>query len=184
MCEEAKKRIENIFRNSSSPEELFDAFDEAIKLKINDVEIYKVLLGNPVLSLDEIKMYAEKLIRELDDKKFQITMWTAKVFENLQANFDYLDSAINYYAKAIEFDPSSHEPLVRLLKLYNYDLELPTNKRILNLVEMNLHKVEIKSKVYLALADLYKQLGNKQLEAKYAALGEKAMEDEIRNKEN
>jgi len=183
MNEEIKKRIENIFRNSNSSDELFDAFDEAIKLKITDVEVYKVLLANPALSLDEIKMYTEKLLRELTEHRFQISMWTAKVFENLQTNFDYLEGAINYYIKAIQINPSSHEPLLGLLKLYNYDLELPTNQKILNIIEENLPRVEIKSKVYFALSNLYKKLGNLQKEAKYAALGEKAMEQERRNKD-
>jgi len=32
-------------------------------------------------------------LRELTEHRFQISMWTAKVFENLQSNFDYLESA-------------------------------------------------------------------------------------------
>ncbi|MCX7797047.1 MAG: hypothetical protein N2249_00305 [Melioribacter sp.] len=179
MIEELKSKIETIFRNSSSPEELFDAFDEAIRLKIDDVEIYKVLLGNPALSLDEIKMYAEKLIKEFDSRKFQITMWTAEVFENLQSNYDYLESAFNYYVKAIQFNPSSYEPLLGLLKLYNYEINLPINQKIIQQIEYNLPSVKLKSKVYFELANLYKRLGEYKLEAKYIALGEKAMENEI-----
>lgn len=176
---EIKEKIEYIFRNSSSPDELFDAFAEAIRFRINDIEVYKILLANPALSLDEIKMYAEKLLKEFEDQQFQISMWTAKVFENLQSNFDYLESALHYYTKAIQHKPESYEPFLGMLKLYNYEIELPTNKKILQIIEDNLGPVKIKSKIYFALSNLYRRLGDKQKESKYAALGEKAMESEM-----
>ncbi len=178
MDDATKKRIEDVFRNSGSPDELFDAFDEAIRLKISDVEIYKILLGNPALSLYEIKMYAEKLLRELNEHGFQISLWTAKVLEKMQSNFEYVDNAYHYYVKAHQFNPSSFEPLLELLKLYNFDFELPTNEKIINFVEKNMAPVKIKSKIYFALSNLYKRTGDKFKEAKYAALAYKALESE------
>lgn len=178
MHDEVIKKIENIFRNSSSSDELFDAFDEAIKYKIEDFEIYKVLLGNPTLSLDEIKMYTEKLLRELKQNHFQISLWTAKLFENFHDDYDSLESAISYYLKAIQYNPSSHEPFLGLLKLYNFDIDLPSNRRILQIVENGIPAIKYKSKIYFALADLYKRIGDIRNEAKYVALGEKAAENE------
>ena len=59
--DEIKKNIENVFRGSSSSDELFDYFQEALKHQTNDIGLYKMLLGNPALSSDELKMFAEKL---------------------------------------------------------------------------------------------------------------------------
>lgn len=178
MYNEVKKKIEDIFRNSSSSDELFDAFDEAIKYKIKDFEIYKVLLGNPTLSLDEIKMYTEKLLKELEEKQFQISMWTASIFENYHDDYESLECAISYYQKAIQFNPSSYEPYIGLLKLYNFDINLPTNEKILQIVENGISSIQYKSKIYFALADLYKRLGDIPKEAKYTALGERAAYNE------
>ncbi|AFN74382.1 hypothetical protein MROS_1143 [Melioribacter roseus P3M-2] len=176
------KKLESTFRYSSSSDELFDAFTEAVRNGVDDLEVFKVLLGNPTLSLDEIKMYAEKLIRDFSHKKYDLSIWTAKVLENNSDEYDYLESAIEYYKKAIDANPASHEPLTDLLGLYNFDLDLPTNSRIIDIVKSNVKNVELKSKVYNSLANLYKRLKDFQNEARYTALAEKAAERERKSR--
>ena len=66
-------------------------------------------------------------------------------------------------------------PLLNLLSLYNYELDLPTNKVILEFVETRISAVQFKSKVYYALADHYKKIGDKQLEEKFLLLAEKSL---------
>lgn len=170
--------IENIFRNSASPDILFDTFQETIKIKIKDPEIFKILLGNPALSTDEIKMFVEKLIKEFPGHSHELTIWAAKIFEHKNGYDNSLEDTIHYYKRAHDYKPDSPEPLLSLLSLYNYELDLPTNKIILEFVEKEISTVEIKSSIYYSLAEHYKRTGEKQLEIKYFALAERSAEIE------
>ncbi|MEW6194143.1 MAG: hypothetical protein AB1521_03185 [Bacteroidota bacterium] len=176
--DESIKRIEFVFRNSVSQDELFDAFREAIVLRINDVALYKILLANPALNKDEIKMYTEKLLKEIPGSTFQLCMWTAKVFENHAEDYEQLEHAIVYYTKACYHNPESHEPYLDLVKLYNTDMELPSNKKILQIIETGTSSVIYKSKVYFALSDLFKKMNDLNNASKYLALAAKAAERE------
>ena len=177
MDEELNK-IENIFRNSTSTDLLFDAFQEAIELKIKDPEIFKILLGNPALSADEIKMYVEKLIKEFPGEANELSIWTARIFENKGDYLNSLEDAVHYYKRAYDYKPDSFESLLQLLQLYNYELELPINKNIIEFVEVGVAQVKLKSKIYYALADHYKKIGDRQMEIKYYALAERSSEME------
>lgn len=174
--EEELNKIESIFRNSSSPDILFDAFREAIKLKTKDPEIFKILLGNPALSTYEIKMFVEKLIKEFPLHAYDLSIWAAKIFEHKNNHPNSLDDAVHYYKRAHDYKPNLIEPLLSLLSLYNYDLDFPTNKIILEFVEMEISTVQIKNKIYYAFAEHYKKIGDKQLEIKYFALAERSAE--------
>ena len=173
MDEELNK-IESIFRNSTSPDLLFDAFQEAIKLKVKDPEIFKILLGNPALSTDEIKMFVEKLIKEFPSNAYELFIWAAKIFEHKDDYHNSLEDTVHYYKRAHGYKPDSFVPLLNLLSLYNYELDLPANKVILELVETRISAVQIKSKVYYALAGHYKKIGDKQLEGEFLLLAEKS----------
>ncbi|MDZ7764531.1 MAG: hypothetical protein U5K00_08905 [Melioribacteraceae bacterium] len=103
-----KKDIEQIFRSSNDSNELFDAFQTALSLEIDDVELYKILLGNPTLSFDEIAMYTEKLANEFNKFGFDIYLWTAKLLETKSLNIDALETALHYYAKAAQINPTDY----------------------------------------------------------------------------
>jgi tetratricopeptide (TPR) repeat protein len=171
-------RIENIFRSSASSDELFDAFREAINTRVTDIDLYKILLGNPSLSPDEIKMFAEKLAKEIPQQTSNTFMWTASVFEHQKDDYEKLEDAIKYYQKSFEYDTTNEIPLIRLLGLYNFDIETPTNKIILEFVDSRIAAVHFKSRVYFSVADIYKRKENYLIAAKYLALGEKAAERE------
>lgn len=176
--DELKKKIEFIFRNSAVPEELFDSFREALNFRIEDISLYKILLANPALNTDEIKMYTEKLLKEFPETAYQLCMWTAKVFENHINEYEQLEYAILYYTKACQYNLFSNEPYLALIKLYNTDIELPSNKKILDLIEFGITVVNKKSEIYLALADLYKKMNDLTKASKYLALAARASEEE------
>jgi len=176
--DESIKKIEDVFRNSVLQDDLFDAFRDAINLKINDVELFKILLANPALSIDELKMYTEKLLKEIPGSAYQLCLWTAKVFENHADDYEKLEHAVSYYTHACRHNPSAHEPYLELIKLYNTDIELPTNKKILELAEFGITTVNYKSKIYFALADLFKKMNDLNSASKYLALAAKAAERE------
>lgn len=179
--EEGLNQLENIFRNSTSPDLLFDAFQEAINLKVKDPEIFKILLGNPVLSTDEIKMFAEKLIKEFPRHAHELSLWAAKNFEHKNDHLNSLENAVHYYKRAYDYKPDSFESLILILQLYNYELDLPINKNIIEFVKKGVSSVQLKSKIYYTLAEHYKKIGDNQLEVKYFAMAERASEIENRN---
>jgi len=178
MKDKLYKTIESTFQNSTSRDELFDAFGDALKYNISDFELYKILLANPVLSADEIKMYTEKLLKEISLSTYHILMWTAKIFETRSSNISELIDSVNYYERAMNTRRTEHESLLALLNIYNYDVETEVNRRILNLVENGVRNVFIKSKVYYALANLYKHLNNIKTASNYLALAERSVEFE------
>ena len=171
-------RIEEIFRSSTSSDELFDAFQDAIKLKLTDIGLYKILLANPTLSPDEIKLFTEKLIKEIPGSSFDLLMWTGKVFENHTDYFNYVNDALFYYQRAFSVQPESHKPLLSLLGLYNYEISLPINQKIFDVIDKSVSSVNQKSKIYYALSKHYKKCGDSNLEIKYYALAERAVEKE------
>jgi hypothetical protein len=178
MNSEQIKKIESTFRCSNSFDELFDTFRGALQIKLSDIDTYKILLSNQTLSPDEIKIFTEKLIKEFPQNAFTISLWAAKIFENYPNIREGLDEAIYYFARAINYKPTSHEPLLGLLNLYNYETDFYTNKKLFLLIDSSLPCANIKSKIYFALADHYKKIGDNNLAAEHLALGEKAAERE------
>jgi len=172
------KRIEDTFRNSRSPDELFDAFQNAIKINLNDSDTFKILIANPALTPNEIKMFTEKLLKEIPGNALDLLLWTGKVLENHPDNYNYLEDTILIYQRAIFYKPNSHEPLLRLLNLYNHEIDLPTNQKILNLIDESVAAVDQKSKVYYSLAKHYKKCGDPKSEKKYLQLAEKSVKRE------
>jgi hypothetical protein len=181
MNDEQYKKIEFTFRNSTSSDELFDCFGEALRSNIIDFDLYKILLANPSLTIDEIKMYTEKLLRVIEPNSYQILMWTGKIFESRSNSFINLEEPINYYERAIKEKPAECDPIINLLRLFNYEVETELNKKILSIVESHIENVDTKSRVYYALSDLFKKCGDFTAASKYMAMAERTSKSE-RNK--
>ena len=178
MDSNIKKEIEDIFRDSNSPDELFDAFQYSLEKNISDLELYKILLANPYLSQEMLTMFAEKLCSEFSHIAFDICLWTGNIFENRGPEFTNTKIALEYYSKAALTAPSRYEPYISMLNLYQSDLDYPTNDLILGKIEEGLNKVELKSKVYDALASFYKSLGKEELVRDYRGKAERARKRE------
>lgn len=181
MSEDLIKKIESVFKNSASQDELFDAFDEAVKNNIREFDLYKILLANPYLSADEIKMYAEKILKDSPKNAYSILMWAAKIFENRDRGAWCAEDSFKYYQRAFNCNNTKSEPLIGMLGLYNIEMDSALNKNIISTAEENLQTVEYKSVVYSAMAELFKKSGDLQKASRYLALAEKAAEYE-RNK--
>jgi len=178
MNSEEVRKIEEMFRSSESHDELFDAFQGAMRIKLTDLESYKILLANPVLSPDEIKMFAEKLLKEMPEDSFSLLMWTGKIFESHPDIYNRMEDAFNYYSRAALHQPDLSAPLLRLLNLYNYDIEFPLNGKIIDVIEKSIEAVERKSDLYYSLSSHYKKCGDKRREVAYLGLAEKAARKE------
>src|SRR3990172_13343979 len=95
----SKQEIEQIFRTSSSPDELFDAFRIAISSKIKDSEFYKTLLWNKALSTDEISMFSEKVCREFPDLCFPVYFAVGQIFSSISFYGKHLEKAMLFFRK-------------------------------------------------------------------------------------
>jgi hypothetical protein len=169
--EEFKKDIEKIFRESTSSNELFDAFGKSLQLKMRDLQLYKILLGNIALTSDEIKLFTEKLCAEFPELASELYTWTGSILES-DPTTDNLDSAFDYYKKAISANAFESQPYLSLIKMYNYDLDFPPRKQLEEIFEKGLLEVKSRSKLCLAIADFYDILDEPALRKKYQALAE------------
>lgn len=178
MNDYTSKYVEAVFRNSNDSGDLFDAFQTALADGIKDFEIYKILLGNPVLTKDEVLMYSDKLCKELKNDEYEICMWTANVLGTRILEYGCRESSIAYFERAFYNNPENCEPLLKALSLYDTEMKIPANNKILNIIDLGLLSVKQKSKVYYSLSHLYKKMGQQELSNKYFELAEKSAKDE------
>ncbi len=172
MQSDIKQQLEEIFRTSSSSDELFDSFRIAIANKINDQELYKVLLRNKALSADEISMFTEKICSVFPDISYNIFFCVGQLFESISSYAKYHDRAFKYFKKAADVSTAAYEPYLAIAKMYNTELDTPKFESVILAVEEGLKKVEMKSHLCFGLADLYKGAGKKEIEQAYQKMGE------------
>ncbi len=173
-----KTNVEKIFRGSSSSEELFDAFQYAIKNNAGGIELYKTLLANPALCPDEIKMFAETLSQIFKQESPEIYSWTGKILEGHAKSPCETEESINYFIKSWQNDKTNHNSLVNLINSFNYEMNVPYNNLILSVVNEGITHIKKKSKVYYALSKLYERKGEPELKRKYLLLAEKSAHQE------
>lgn len=172
------KSIENIFRNSSDPDELFDTFNFAIHANIKDADLYKILLGNPALSEDELCMYIEKISSVIPKASFDIFLWGAELFGIRSYKTESIEKALQFCARAVKENPASVLPYEQAISLYNYELNTYINKQIIDFIESGIEAVKRKSGLYKLLVNHYKKLGDYLKERKYELLAQKAAKEE------
>lgn len=178
MHSNLKVNLERVFKSSKNPDELFDAFQLVIFKKVNDPDLLKILLANPVLSNDELMMYAEKIVKDFPENSYEIFMWTAKVIENKTYQIDCQEKALKYLDRALQISPAEKEPLLKAIDLYNFDLPIALNNQIIGFVEEKVTSVFGKSDVYYKLAKLYKKLGLREKSRDCEYLAEKSAAEE------
>lgn len=181
MDKNLRKNLESIFRDSNNIDALFDAFQLLIFYKIKDKNLFETLLANPVLSADEVSLFADKLAKEFKTCSYHIYFWTAEIFET---RFLCQEYSFNYFSKAAQLKPFSHEPFVSMLRVYNYDYQTTTNIHIIEFIENRVEFVEKKSKVYSALANHYIKIGDDLLMSMYKSLAEACQKEEAADEDD
>jgi hypothetical protein len=173
-----KQYVEKVFRESKSSEELFDTFRLALQKNVDDVDSYKMLLGNPHLTNDEIVLFTEQLTKQFADFSNELYNWTGYIFQTKDCDFSLLDTSFYYYQKAFLADPTDHSALLSVLNLYNYEFDFPINQNILQLVNNGVELVKRKSLVYRGMSKHYRKIGNEHLSKRYEDLAERAARTE------
>lgn len=167
------REIEQIFKTSNSPDELFDLFRIAIDNKIEDLELYKTLLWNKVLSPDEIVMFGEKICRVFPGFAFRIYLWIGDIFETTSVYGEYYSKAFDYYLKAAEQNPHDQQPIISICNMFNKDLNIPKIEKVVKVCYEALNNLEVKSVVCFAIAKIYKNIGDIKNFRTYMKMGEK-----------
>lgn len=173
-----KKDLEKIFRTSSSNNELFDAFQYAINNEIGTHELFKILLANPTLNTDEIKMYTETLANIFKDSASEVYSWTGIILESYANSPPEIEEAISYFLKSWNADKENHEPLINIINMYNFDYDTTYNNLIIEAAKKGAELVKYKSRVYFALAELHEKRGEIELKRKHMLLAEQAAKKE------
>lgn len=167
-----KEQFEKIFRDSTSPDELFDAFQKAVETGLKDIDMYKILLGNISLSVDEVKMFTDKLCTEFSEISYELCLWAGNVLENMSDRYN-IENAYHYYKKAIDCRPNECLPYKHLVNLYNPDLDIPSKFHLLNLFERGLSEVCFKSSLCNTIAGFYGKMEDRSMENKYRSMAAK-----------
>lgn len=169
-----RAEIRHIFNTSKNFNELFDAFDTAVQLKIDDVEMYRVLFWNDSLGADELILFGEKLAREFHHIAYDVYMWLASIFEVLYGKNDNYEMALTYYQKAAAIKPSETDPYLDACDIYNPDLNIPPIKLLIEFLKVGVEFVHNKKLLLQRLSILYKLNGDFDLAEYYRVKAEEA----------
>jgi len=113
------------FSKSTDFNEIFDAFEDALEQRLQDVELYRLLFWNHALTPDELCLFGEKLAREFPNIAYDVYMWLASVFEVTYSSYDNYDLCIEYYKKAAHVKPGEIDPYLDACDCYEPDLKIP-----------------------------------------------------------
>jgi hypothetical protein len=171
-----KNEITKIFQFSNSQDELFDNFRTAIDQKIKDLTLYKTLLWNKALSVDEILMFTEKICREIPEFCFDIYLSVAKILDANSFYGNNKETAFEYIKKAAASEKNSTEPYAIVSEMYNKELNIPSLDKIVSFFEDGLNHVKEKSKLCFILARIYGKIGDIKKGKSYQKKGEEYLE--------
>lgn len=163
----SRTEIRHIFNTSKNFNELFDAFDFAVKQGIDDVELYRILFWNESLDEDELILFGEKLAREFRHIAYDVYMWLANIFEVIYGKKDNYEMAVAYYQKAAAMKPAETDPYLDACDIYNPDLDIPPIKVLIEFLKVGIEFVHNKKLLYQRLSILYKISGDIDLAEYY-----------------
>lgn len=152
--------IRATFANATDFNELFDAFEDAVAQRIEDVELYRLLFWNHSLGPDELCLFGEKLAKEFPGIAYEIYMWLASVFEVTYSSYDNFELAIKYYRKAAKEKPTALDPYLDACDCYEPDLNIPPVDVLLEFLKEGLEHVTNKKAVLMRLSHLYHMIGD------------------------
>ena len=160
------------FSKSTDFNDVFDAFENALEQRLEDIELYRLLFWNHALTPDELCLFGEKLAQEFPGIAYDVFMWLASVFEVTYSSYDNYELCIEYYKKAAEARPSEPDPYLDACDCYEPDLNIPPIDVLIDFVKEGLNHVKNKKSLYSRLSHLYQVSGDKELSEYYRRKGE------------
>lgn len=164
--------IRRQFELATEFNDIFDAFEQALELQIDDIDLYKILFWNKSLSPDEVALFADQLVKKFPSLAYEAYMWLGEMSALTLASEDNFDHAMDYYKKAALEKPSAVEPYVKAVLCYDPDIKIPPAQNLIELVKTGISHVADPKILYQRLAFLYDQLGNDEMTQYYKRLSE------------
>lgn len=155
--------IRRRFELSKEFNEIFDAFQQAIQQRLEDIELYRQLFWNHSLTPDELQLFGEKLAKEFSCLSYDIYMWLASVFEVTYSMSDNYELALKYYRKAAATKPAQPEPYLDAADCYEPDLNIPPVSSLITFLKEGVRAVAGPRTLYLRLSYLYDIAGNDEM---------------------
>ncbi|HTY01464.1 MAG TPA: hypothetical protein VMG09_15680 [Bacteroidota bacterium] len=166
--------IRKSFASSTDFNEIFDAFQAAMNQDVLDIEIYRLLFWNHALSVDEVRLFGEKLAAKIPDAAYDVYLWLASVFEVTQGETDNYELAINYYQKASAARPAEPDPYLDACDCYEPDLNIPPLQTLIEFVRKGLDHVSNPISLYKRLSHLYNLAGDSRQSEHFRRLADEA----------
>ncbi|MBI1805246.1 MAG: hypothetical protein HY033_10565 [Ignavibacteriae bacterium] len=157
------EEIRRRFESSKEFNEIFDAFEQALEQRLDDIELYRQLFWNSTLTPDELCMFGEKIAREFHHLSYDIYMWLASVFGVTYSMFDNYELAFEYYQKAATARPSASDPYLDAADCYEPDLNIPPLSLLIAFLKVGVQHVPTPLQLYAKLAYLYELDGNDEM---------------------
>src|ERR1700690_2348073 len=149
--DEIRKR----FETSCEFNEIFDAFQQALAQRMNNIELYRQLFWNHTLTPAERCLFGEKLSKEFPDLAYEVFLWLANVFEVTYAMYDNYDLALQYYKKAAEHKPWEYTPYTSAASCYEPDINIPPLTHLIEFLKQGVNKVREPKTLYERLVYFY-----------------------------
>jgi hypothetical protein len=164
--------IRSKFANGKEFNEIFDAFEDALKQNICDVELYRQLFWNTALSPDELCLFGEKLAKEFPPLAYDTYMWLANVFEVLYATYDNYELAVRYYRKAASVKPKEVQPYLDAIDCHDPELNIPPFVTLVEFMKEGINHVTDKKTLLHRLSYLYQMHGDQKQADFYRTLAD------------
>jgi len=154
--------IRNKFSSCKDFNDIFDAFEDALKQGIQDVELYRLLFWNTALRPDELCLFGEKLAQEFPDLAYDTFMWLANVFEATYSSYDNFELAMRYYRKAAKTKPDEVQPYLNAADCHEPDLNIPPLYWLVEFLKLGINQVTDKKTLLHRLSYLYQMHGDQK----------------------
>jgi len=166
--EEIRKR----FQTSSEFNETFDAFEQALEQRIDDMELYRQLFWNPSLAPHELCLFGEKLAKEFPHVAYDTFMWLANVFEVTYSMVDNHELALKYYKKAASVHADILDPYLAAADCFEPDLNIPPLGVLIEFLKQGVAHIAEPKILYRRLAEFYEMNGNDEMSGYYRRLAQ------------
>ena len=168
------EEIRYIFSNAVDFNDLFDAFEDALKQNIQDIDLYRLLFWNHALGPDELCLFGEKLAKEFPSIAYDVFMWLASVFEVTYSSYDNFELAIKYYRRSAATKPAEVDPYLDACDCYDPDLNIPPADTLIDFLKSGLGNVMNKKTLLMRISQMYQLIGEQDLSDYYRDLANEA----------
>ncbi|HEY5615018.1 MAG TPA: hypothetical protein VIL52_03275 [Bacteroidota bacterium] len=168
------EEIRYIFSNAIDFNDLFDAFEDALKQNIQDIDLYRLLFWNHALGPDELCLFGEKLAKEFPSIAYDVFLWLASVFEVTYSSYDNFELAVKYYRRAAAAKPAEVDPYLDACDCYDPDLNIPSADTLIDFLKSGLGNVMNKKTLLMRISQMYQLIGEQDLSDYYRDLANEA----------